>query len=142
MNASNRIQLAAAAALIAAAPVAAPAAQIAYVENPVAIQAVNDTQNEISIPYGAQQLYFNDLSVTFVNHTNVAAKDVAFAVTRDGRTQIVSERGSYAPGTPIAVRLTNDTTVLPASDSKVTIAKVDFADGSAWTPATGLVASR
>jgi hypothetical protein len=139
---TTRIQIAAAAALLAAAPVAASAAQTAYAVAPVTIQSVDDKQNYFTLPYSPQLRYLDGLSVTLVNHGDVAAKDVTFAVTRDGRTENIAKSGSYAPGTPIAVELANGTSILPVADAKIAIAKVDFADGSTWTPATGLVASR
>jgi hypothetical protein len=139
---TTRIQIAAAAALLAAAPLAASAAQTAYAVAPVTIASVDDQENFFTVPYGPQRLYINGLGVTFVNHGDVTAKNVTFAVTRDGQTQNIAKSGSYAPGTPIALELANGTSTLPVADAKVAIAKVDFADGSTWTPATGLVASR
>ena len=134
MNASTRIQLAAAAALALAAPTAASAAQTAYVASPVAIAGVTDDTNRLNLPYGQRDLYFNALSVSFVNRSNVAATNVEFAITRDGKTQLFAQHGSYAPGTRIDRELAQDTSTLPASTATVKIAKVDFADGTSWTP--------
>lgn len=143
MTASNRLQLAAAAALLVTAPVAASAAQTAYVAAPVAIQSVDDAEAFISIsPYGPLSRYINGLSVQFVNNARVAAMNVEFAVTRDGKTQIFAEKGSYAPGTRIDRELAYNTSTLPGANATVTISKVDFADDSTWTPTTGLVAAR
>jgi hypothetical protein len=141
MTNTNRIQLAAAAALLAAAPVAASAQQTAYTTQPVAIQSVSADDNIVTLPYAGQR-YFNGLSVSFVNTTNVAAKNVAFAVTRDGKTEIVSEAGTFAPNARIESRLAQSLDTLPAADATVRIAKVDFADGSTWTPEAGRVAQR
>ncbi len=50
-------------------------------------------------------------------------------------------KGTYAPGTSITTNLANDTSLEPTENAKISIAKVDFADGTTWTPATGRVAS-
>ncbi len=140
---TNRISIAAAAALLAASPLAASAAQTAYAVAPVTIASVTNESNFVSLPYGAQRLYLAGLGVAFVNRTNVAAKDVTFAVTRDGKTETVTEHGSYAPDTRVELQLGSDSsTVFAPPAATVTIASVDFADGSTWTPATGIVASR
>jgi hypothetical protein len=142
MTTTTRIQLAAAAALLAAAPAAASAETIAYAAEPVAIQSVQSEANYFSGPYASQSFYITGLSVSFVNRTNVAANDVEFAVTRDGKTELVSLKGSYAPGVQIEKQLANGTSTLPEDDATVSIAKVGFADGSTWTPGTGRVAQR
>ena len=141
MTASIRLQLAAAVALLAAAPVAASAGQLAYSVGPVAIASVQNDQNLLDLPYGQQALYLNDLNVSFVNGANVPATKVEFAVNRDGKTDVIATKGSFAPGTRIDRELAKDTNTLPAADASVTISKVDFADGTTWTAATGRVAS-
>ena len=139
---STRIQLAAAAALLAVAPAAASAETVAYTAEPVAIASVHNEASYFSGPYASQSFYINGLRVSFVNRANVAANDVEFAITRDGKTQLVSLPGTYAPGTQIEKQLENGTSTVPEADATVTIAKVGFADGSAWTPGTGRVAQR
>ncbi len=142
MTASTRFQLVAVAALLAAAPVAASADQIAYSVAPVAIQSVENHDDFVSLPFGPRTLYTDALTIGFTNTTNVAANNVEFAVTADGKTTIVAERGTYAPGTRIDRQLAFNTGTLPASDAKVAVAKVDFADGSSWTPEAGRIAQR
>ncbi len=73
MNNTLRLQLAAAAALLAVAPVAASAEQTAYTASPVAIRAVTNEHTFFTIPYGPQRLYLDGVSVSFVNNENVAA---------------------------------------------------------------------
>jgi hypothetical protein len=142
MTASTRFQLVAVAALLAAAPVAASADLLAYGVAPVAIQSVENHDTFVSLPYGPQTLYTNALTVGFTNTTNVAANNVEFAVTTDGKTTLVAERGSYAPGTRIDRQLAFSTGILPGADATVAVAKVDFADGSSWTPEAGRIAQR
>ena len=141
MNTTTRIHIAAAAALLGIAPLAATAAETDDQAAPVSIAATNATQNFFSIPYGPQRLYLNDVAITFVNHANVAANDVEFAVTRDGKTEIVAEHGSFAPGTQIDRDLARSTDTLPQAAATVAIAKVQFVDGSSWTAKTA-IASR
>jgi len=141
MNNSLRLQLAAAAALLAVAPVAASAEQTAYTASPVAIRAVSNEHNFFTIPYGPQRLYLDGVSVSFVNNENVAATRVEFAVDRDGAVKTFAAKGTYAPGTSVTTNLGNDTSIEPTENAKVSIAKVIFADGTTWTPATGRVAS-
>jgi hypothetical protein len=50
-------------------------------------------------------------------------------------------KGTYAPGTIVTTNLANDTSIEPTTDASISVAKVDFADGTTWTPATGRVAS-
>ncbi|MBD5635665.1 MAG: hypothetical protein IAI49_14425 [Candidatus Eremiobacteraeota bacterium] len=140
MNATH-LQLAAAVALLSGAPLAASADQLAFTAHPVALQSVNNDESFLSVPYGPR-LYMDGLSVRFTNGSNVTANDVDFTVTRDGQTQIVSEKGSYAPGVSIERVLARETTSLPAANATVTISKVEFVDGSSWTPEAGRVASR
>jgi hypothetical protein len=142
MTNSTRLQISAVAALLAAAPLAASADQVAFSVAPVAIQSVANHQDYFTLPYGPQRLYTSDLSVGFINTTNVVAKNVEFAVTRDGKTSIVAEHGNYAPGTRIDRELSFDTDTLPQADAKVAVAKVDFADGTTWTSASARVAQR
>jgi len=141
MNNTLRIQLAAAAALLAVAPVAANAEQTAYTASPVAIRTVTNEHNFFAIPYGPQRLYLDGVSVSFVNNENVAATRVEFAVDRDGAVKTFAAKGTYAPGTIVTTNLANDTSIEPTTDASISVAKVDFADGTTWTPATGRVAS-
>jgi hypothetical protein len=141
MNNTLRIQLAAVAGLLATAPLAASAEQTAYTASPVAIRSVANDQNVFDIPFASQRLYANAVSVSFVNAANVPATRIEFALTRDGATEHVSNRGSFAPGTTIVTQLDRNATVQPPADATVTVSKVDFADGTSWTPASGRVAS-
>lgn len=141
MNTNVRISLAAAAALLAIAPVAASAQQTAYAEAPIAIRAVTNQQNFFTVPYGAQRFYTDGLAVRFENAESVVATRVEFAVDRDGTMQRYTARGTYAPGTSVTAELNRDVTEQPQADATVTISKVDFADGTSWTPETGRVAS-
>jgi hypothetical protein len=139
----STLQLAAAAAFLAAAPVAASADQIAFTNGaPVALATVSDTQDRISLPFGSQNLYLNETSVGFVNGTNVAATNVRFAISRNGKTQLVDARGTFAPGTRVDRLISTGTSILPQANATVGIAKIEFADGSTWTPASGRIASR
>ena len=141
MNTTLRIQLAAAAAILAVTPVAASAEQTAYTESPVAIRSVSNDSNFFEIPYGAQRLYTNGVGVNFVNNEKVAATRIEFTVDRDGATQRISAKGTYAPGTAIDTEIARDTTTEPIGHLTVTVSKVDFADGTSWTPAAGHIAS-
>jgi hypothetical protein len=141
MNNTLRIQLAAAAALLAVAPVAASAEQTAYTASPVAIRTVTNEHTFFAIPSGPQRLYIDGVSVSFVNNENVAATRVEFAVDRDGAVKTFAAKGNYAPGTSITTNLANDTSIESTPSATVSVAKVDFADGTTWTAATGRVAS-
>lgn len=142
MTAPTRTAIALASLLIAAAPLPSLAAQSASGNDPVALQFFDEPQYRVSQYPSALIVYVGDLHVRFVNTTDTAATRVDLTVTRNARREVVVEKGVYAPHQRIERRLNVPPTYLPVDDASVVVSRVDFADGTTWTPLTGRVGER
>jgi len=77
----------------------------------------------------------SNLRISFVNQGPLEARDVRFAVSYDGLTQIVDDRGRFAT----AKQITRDfqplaTGTFRDDPARCAVQSVTFADGSTWQP--------
>ncbi len=86
-------------------------------------------------PAPAQPLV-GGVAVTFVNHAAQTATEVTFRVAYDYRTETITDRGKFAPGTPISTTFDNfnGANYFRDEPDACTIVRVKFSDGSIWTP--------
>jgi hypothetical protein len=106
---------------------------VAFTNSPVSVVACDySSVPSLTTPFtDGYAPAFGNLQISFVNGAPVAATDVRFAVTQEGRTQIVEDRGTFSSGTTI------DHTFSPVDPAAQGIADcqvqaVSFADGSSW----------
>lgn len=130
--------VAALAAAALATDLAAPASaqtQTVYANNPVTLR--DFTASPVLSPVGSSTLGGFDLSptstnltISFLNTANVAAKSIEFEVQSGSRTVLIVDKGTFAPGTRIVHRF-NESSELD-NISSVRVQAVTFADGSSW----------
>jgi hypothetical protein len=135
---ANKILVAtlAAAVIAAGAPaVAGAASTIAYTSDPIKVVSYSvESQAAIQLPdWGSTYSSFESpasLSISFVNGATVAATRVEFAVREGRATELVVDKGTFAPGTSI----TKEFTVAPqfGNAAAIEVREVTFADGSTW----------
>jgi hypothetical protein len=78
------------------------------------------------------------LDVTFRNARKVAATDVFFEVSSNGMYLTnIHDTGSFAPGVSIRHEFPDESY---ASDQRVKLTRVKFADGSVWVSGVGVIA--
>lgn len=136
---SNRfLGLSAATALLAATPALANADVISYsTSSPVAITSFRINESLASIGNGddggSPQFITNGVTLTFVNRSNIPATSVIFRLGDGKYSQSIVDTGTFSP----AAQITH--TFLDRGDGSnaftnatVSVAEVDFADGSAW----------
>ena len=70
------------------------------------------------------------LNIRFVNNGTTPISSVAFAVTEDGKTSTIVDRGTFSPGVVISHSFRGDQ--MYGFDASCKVASVLFADGSAW----------
>jgi hypothetical protein len=135
---ANKILVAtlAAAVIAAGAPAVAGAeSTIAYTSAPIKVVSYSiDESTATQLPdWGGTYSSFEgpaSLSISFVNGANVAATRVEFAVREGKETELVVDKGTFAPGTSI----TNEFTLAPqfGKASAIEVREVTFADGTTW----------
>ncbi len=71
------------------------------------------------------------LQISFVNAAPVAATNVRFAVTEDGRTQTLDDSGTFSTGTRIVHQFASQNAA-DAGLASCAVQDVSFADGTSW----------
>lgn len=125
------------AALTLATPGLASAAERSALQNVPGAPVSVETSESIAflqppLDYRIQSLTTE--RVRFVNRAAVPATDVAFQVVRNGRSRIVDDRGSFAPGVAITRTISKyDGASYLAAPQTWTVVSVRFADGTSWS---------
>jgi hypothetical protein len=100
--------------------------------NPVAVSNCSVSAEAASISSGDSPLYEvigSLLQIRFVNNGATPISSVAFAVTEDGKTSTILDRGTFSPGVTISHSFRAPTYTYGAT---CRVESVLFADGSAW----------
>lgn len=74
--------------------------------------------------------------IGYTNTAKVAAAQVEFTIEDSaGTVQVVTDRGNFAPATPIThvFKLPQDVSPLGLSSARCIVTKVVYADGTTWT---------
>ncbi|MGB6985850.1 MAG: hypothetical protein WBD74_07780 [Candidatus Aquilonibacter sp.] len=94
--------------------------------DPVVVQSGGDVTTSETI---ATQIH-----IAFANTGNKPISSVAFAVSQDGKTSTILDRGTFSPGVAISHYWSGDRTL---QDVSCSVNSVLFADGTAWTNQSG-----
>jgi hypothetical protein len=124
-------------AILLSTALAANAPESAYVgSSPVRIAECTATDRFTQISDGDAMEYQFGGSALHVRFTNDAQKPidaVTFAVTENGKTTDVVDKGAYAQGSTVSQGFDQGLTY--AGTASCQVASVDFADGTSWSAA-------
>ncbi|HTV91239.1 MAG TPA: hypothetical protein VMG98_00835 [Verrucomicrobiae bacterium] len=100
--------------------------------NPVQVSSCSISQETTTTSSGDSPNYEiigSLLNIRFVNGGTTPVSSVSFAVTEDGKTSTILDRGTFSPGVTISHTFRNEPFAFEAS---CRVQSVLFADGSAW----------
>jgi hypothetical protein len=132
----------------ASTPPLASAQSVVYsTKSPVAIASFSVNESYESAMRGgeaqeAPEFIASDITLTFVNKSNVPATTVTFLVNDGQYTQSIVDKGTFSPGVQIKHDFAVDSRVSTLGNATLNVTEVDFADGSVWHSAPGDVANR
>lgn len=118
--------------VLAAAPVASEVPPITVVSCDYTSQLLTSGQTGI---WWNPPFEVSNLRITFVDRAPLEATDVRFAVTYAGVSQIVDDRGHFAPATPIVQNIAPvETGTFRDDAAHCVVESVTFLGGSTWRP--------
>jgi hypothetical protein len=72
------------------------------------------------------------LTIVYTNDRDVAASDIAFRVSYQGRSRTFIDRGSFAPHTKISHEFNSWGAIYDGSSADCSLISAAFADGTRW----------
>jgi hypothetical protein len=109
--------------------------QMTYSSTPISVQGFTAASQSVpvgrdvfdGIPFGSAG---SNVTIAFVNTTNVPATSVTFVVKSGNQTRIIVDKGTFSAGAQIVH--TFDESPEFANTTSVRVQSVTFADGNTW----------